>query len=125
MTRCLRSFPRGLSGGPDGITPQHLQDMLSGEADEKLKNAITDFVNILLEGNSLLAARQIILGGRLIALQKTEASAPLSLATFYDVWLLNVRTVSLLPKEALNLSRSRLVVVCLAEQKPSFMLRDE
>jgi len=46
--------------------------MLSGTADEKLENAITDFVNILLEGNLPLAARQIIFGGRLIALQKKD-----------------------------------------------------
>ena len=40
MIKCPRSFPRGSSGGPDKITPQHMQDMLSGAADEKLKNAI-------------------------------------------------------------------------------------
>ena len=72
MIKCLRSFPRESSGGPNGITPQHLQDMFSGATDEKLKNAITDFVNILLEGNLPLAARQIIFGGRLIALQKKD-----------------------------------------------------
>jgi hypothetical protein len=57
MIKCLRSFPRGSAGGPDGITPQHLQDMLSGAADERLKLAITDFVNTLLEGNLPLAVR--------------------------------------------------------------------
>jgi hypothetical protein len=72
MMKCLRSFPRGSAGGPDGITPQHLQYMLAGAADEKLKNAITDFVNLLLEGNLPLAARQVIFGGRLIALQKKD-----------------------------------------------------
>ena len=29
MIKRLRSFPRGSSGGPDGITPQNLQDILS------------------------------------------------------------------------------------------------
>ena len=46
--------------------------MLPGAADEKLKNAITDFVNILLEGNLPVADSQIIFGGRLIALQKKD-----------------------------------------------------
>ena len=46
--------------------------MLAGAADERLKSAMTDFVNILFEGNLPLVVRQVIFGGRLIALQKKD-----------------------------------------------------
>ena len=47
-----RSFPIGSSGGPDGIRPQHIIDLL-GSADIKptLLTAITALVNHLLQGH--------------------------------------------------------------------------
>ena len=50
VIRCLKTFPAGSSGGPDGFTAQHLRDILSGAPDEKLKAALTGFINILLNG---------------------------------------------------------------------------
>ena len=36
VLKTLKTFPAGSSGGPDGLTPQHLQDMIAGAPDEKL-----------------------------------------------------------------------------------------
>ena len=72
VIRCLRTFLARSSGGPDGHTAQHLRDILAGAPDERLTSAITDFVNLLLNGELLLQVREIIFGGRLIALQKKD-----------------------------------------------------
>ena len=40
--------------------------------DEKLKNALTDFVNMLFKGGLPLPVREIPYGGRLVALQKKD-----------------------------------------------------
>ena len=36
VSKDLRSFPLGSSGGPDGVTPQHLRDFISNNADVML-----------------------------------------------------------------------------------------
>ena len=46
--------------------------MLAGTSDGKLISSLTDFVNLLLTGNLPLPVREIIFGGRLIALQKKD-----------------------------------------------------
>ena len=45
---------------------------MNGAADDKLKTALTDFVNLLLVGELPIEVRQILYGGRLIALQKKD-----------------------------------------------------
>ena len=65
----LRTFPAGSSGGPDGITPQHLLDLLTGSPNGKLKTDLTDFIHVLLSGN-LQPIRKCVFGSRLIALKK-------------------------------------------------------
>ena len=52
----------GSSWGPDGLTAQHLRDILSGAPDEKLKAALTDFINILLNGELPLSVKEISFG---------------------------------------------------------------
>ena len=54
----------------DGLTAQHLTDILNSAADDKLRTALTDFVNLLLVGELPIEVRQSLYGGRLIALQK-------------------------------------------------------
>ena len=70
--KCLRTFPAGSSGGPDGLTAQHLRDLLSGAPDQVFVSALTDFVNILLTGELPVSVREILFGGRLVALQKKD-----------------------------------------------------
>ena len=71
LLRVIRSFPVGSSGGPDGIKPQLLLEMVqSSEAGLGLLSAVTSFTNILLEEKCNTKYQNILYGGRLIALNK-------------------------------------------------------
>jgi hypothetical protein len=71
ITKAVRSFPAGSSGGPDGLRPQHLVDMVSCVvAGPALVTALTSFVNLLLEGQCPPEVAQVLFGGRMFALQK-------------------------------------------------------
>ena len=72
VSKALRSFPLGSSGGPDGVTPQHLRDLINNNADVMLLQTLTDFVNLLLSGSIPNDVKDIIFGGRLIALHKSS-----------------------------------------------------
>ena len=48
ITRSLKSFKNGLSGGPDGLTPQHLKDLTSealGKTSRNVLQALVMFTN--------------------------------------------------------------------------------
>ncbi|ESO11275.1 hypothetical protein HELRODRAFT_183378 [Helobdella robusta] len=48
---CLRQFPKGTSGGRDGLTPQHLRDLTHDKIETaELISAVTGFINLLLSG---------------------------------------------------------------------------
>jgi len=68
--KALCTFPLGSSGRPDGITPQHVRDLLAGSTDDSLQQALVDFLNLMLAGAFDKEISSIILGGRLIALSK-------------------------------------------------------
>ena len=69
----VRTFPPGSTGGPDGISPQHLKDMLIAEGDTgPLHVELCSFVNVLLNGETPDEVNQVIYGGRLIALEKKD-----------------------------------------------------
>jgi len=46
----IRSFPAGSAGGPDGVTPQHLKDLLAATTDDQLLSQFEHLVNLLLNG---------------------------------------------------------------------------
>ena len=48
--KALRTFPLSSSGGPDGISPQHVRDLLAGSTDDSLQQALVDFFNLMLAG---------------------------------------------------------------------------
>ena len=51
VVRAIRSFPNGSSGGPDGLRPQHLKDMIgpgSGEGCVALVKALASFVSLII-----------------------------------------------------------------------------
>ena len=73
-----QNFPAGSAGGPDAFTASHLRDMLSSAVDDKLKDSLTDFVNLLLKGDLPVPVREIVYGGRLIALQKNGGIRPIA-----------------------------------------------
>jgi len=71
VMKAVRSFPAGSSGGPDGIRPQHLLDLLTcREGGQELLGVITQFVNSLLDGKCHPDVIPILFGGNLIALEK-------------------------------------------------------
>ena len=72
IKNAVRTFPPGSTGGPDGISPQHLKDMLTLADGEigPLHIELCNFVNVLLNGETPEEVNQIIYGGRLLALEK-------------------------------------------------------
>ena len=72
MIKALRTFPLGSSGGPDGITAQHIRDQLAGATDDSLQQALVDFVHLTLAGAFDTEVCSIIFGGRLVALSKKD-----------------------------------------------------
>jgi hypothetical protein len=67
----VMSFPAGFSGGPDGLRPQHLKDLVCcRKAGPDLLTSLTAFVNITLAGRCPKSLSSIFFGGRLIALIK-------------------------------------------------------
>ena len=67
----IRTFPAGSSGGPDGLRPQHLLEMIkSTDAGPALISAVTALINILLSGICPEELRPILFGGTLFALRK-------------------------------------------------------
>ena len=81
----VRGFPTGSSGGPDGIRPQHIIDLL-GCADVKptLLTAITAFVNHLLQGHCPAEVVPYLFGGSLTALtKKTGGIRPIAVGYYW------------------------------------------
>ena len=71
VKQAITSFPNGSAGGPDGLRPQHLKDLVSGgDGAETLLEAITELINIMLAGRVPLAIRPTLFGGALTAIQK-------------------------------------------------------
>ena len=73
ITKAVRSFPTGSAGGPDGIRPQHIQELINDRiAGPVLLPALTAFINMLLKGECPDEVRRVLFGGRLIALEKKD-----------------------------------------------------
>ena len=71
VLKALKSFPAGSSGGPDGLRPQHLIDLVSCKmGGPALLSALTGFVNLVLDGDCPVNVRPILFGARLIAIVK-------------------------------------------------------
>jgi hypothetical protein len=73
IRKALFSFPPGSSGGPDGLTAQHLRDMVACEGEAgSLLTAITSLTNRVMSGGVPESSRPIFFGGRLVALNKKD-----------------------------------------------------
>ena len=69
----INSFPPGSSGGPDGLRPIHIKDMISrsaGDAGARLLSSITKFVNLVLRGSVCPQVLPVLFGASLCALEK-------------------------------------------------------
>ena len=75
VAKAIRSFPNSSSGGPDGLRPQHLKDMIgpgSGEGGVAFLKALTAFVNEVALGKTPDVVRPFFFGASLIALWKED-----------------------------------------------------
>ena len=66
-------FPNGSSAGLDGISPQTLKDLTAnGQTGGNFLRALTNLVNVILEGNTPFELRPYFFGANLIALKKPD-----------------------------------------------------
>lgn len=73
--KSILSFPNGSSSGIDGISPQHLKDLISKSANDqgkKLLENITKLVNFMLEGKVNDEILKFVYGANLCALNKKD-----------------------------------------------------
>jgi Reverse transcriptase (RNA-dependent DNA polymerase) len=71
VLRAIRSFPAGSAGGPDGIRPQHILDLVNcREVGTVLLTSLTALTNILLAGTCPESITPLLFGGTLFALRK-------------------------------------------------------
>ena len=69
------SFPAGSAGGPDGLRPQHLKDLIGPSAKEGgaiLLRALTSLVTLILKGKTPSQLRPFFSGASLVALRKKD-----------------------------------------------------
>ena len=73
VIRAIHSFPKGSAGGPDGLRPQHLKDILSDRDSRKvLLPALVSFVQLVLEGTTPSSVRPFFFKANLRALHKKQ-----------------------------------------------------
>jgi len=72
VLEAIKSFPSGSSGGPDGLRPQHLKDMINKLVGGGLLDTLTEFVNFVLAGNIPDWVRPFFFGASLFAFSKKD-----------------------------------------------------
>ena len=71
VAHAIKSFPNGSAGGPDGLRPQHLKDMINPLVDvSPLLTSLAAFSTMVLEGKTPPSVRPYFFGASLIALEK-------------------------------------------------------
>jgi hypothetical protein len=71
VRQAILSFPAGSACGLDGLRPQHLKDLITGNSCSfALLEAITDLINIIVAGKSPPNVNNILFGATLLALTK-------------------------------------------------------
>ena len=95
VRKAVLSFPAGSAmGGPDGLRPHHLRDMvLCKETGPELITALTGFINLVLAGRCPTGVAPVFFGGRLMALSK-------KMAVFRELPGLNVKFLFPSPEKA-------------------------
>ena len=79
VRQALLSFPESSSGGLDGLTAQHLRDMVTIEGDSSpLLSSLTRLINLIIGNGVPESVRPIIFGERLVALNKKGGIRPIA-----------------------------------------------
>jgi len=81
VRKAIISFPSGSAGGPDGVRPRHIRDMmLCQESGADFLSALTDFVKLVIAGHCPTDISPVFFGGRLLALnRKTGGIRPIAI----------------------------------------------
>ena len=72
----LRSFPKGTSPGPSGLSVQHLLDTISVPLHTPIGTSLKRIVNLLASGKVPVHVSAYLAGGKLIALDKSKEGSP-------------------------------------------------
>ena len=75
VIQAVLSFPTGSAGGPDGLRPQHLKDLVTyslSEGPNRLIGSLTEFVNLVICGKVPVSARPSFFGASLTCLGKKD-----------------------------------------------------
>ncbi|XP_052757454.1 uncharacterized protein LOC128202180 [Galleria mellonella] len=87
VLHAVKSFNSGSAGGLDGLTPQHLKDLLygtPGDAGTSLLEDLTALVNLMLSGKINESITEILYGANLCALAKKDGGVrPIAIGTTY------------------------------------------
>ena len=73
ILQAIKSFPNSSSGGPDGLKPRHLKDIIhpsAGGGSQVLLTAMASFIKLVLEGRTPPPVRMFFFGANLTALTK-------------------------------------------------------
>src|SRR6218665_1722784 len=72
ISSMICSFPMGSEGGPNGLRPQHIAELMADpDAGPGLLKTTTAVINLLLAGTCPQELRSILFGGTLLALRKS------------------------------------------------------
>ena len=87
LVTAICSFRSGSAGGLDGLSPQHLKDLIcsgAGEAGELLLKELTALINLMLSGKVNEAVIDVPYGANLCALRKSDGGIrPIAVGTTY------------------------------------------
>ena len=75
VKRTIIFFPAGSAGGPDGLRPQHLKNLIGPSAKEGgaiLLRALTSLVTLILKGKTPSQLQPFFFGASLVALRNKD-----------------------------------------------------
>ena len=75
VLKAVNCFPTGSAGGPDGLRPVHIRDLIArsaGDAGTRLLTSITQLTNLVLSGGVCPLACSSFFGATLVALEKKD-----------------------------------------------------
>ncbi len=121
MKKAINSFPLESSGGPDGLRPQHLSDMLNcNDSGPAILSVTTVFINMLLRGQCPSQVIPILFGANLTALSKKSGGIrPITVGCYWRVP--NVPMSSLQPNWLRTLHQYSLVSAFEVAARLQFM----
>ena len=80
VKKAVMSFPVGSAGGPDGLLPQHLKDLVSpslGEVGASFVQALASFVTLVISGKVPHPVIPFFFGARLLGFNKSDGGVRL------------------------------------------------